>query len=312
MLATLSSLICIAMTNIETEFAVTSSGFDASDPYANSENANQYPAAGTEKDRHISTAQNDTPIIYHYLTFETELPPPSVLVSSDHNTAPPPEPSDLRNHVSPFTWSASRKRWTTWLSCAVTVLTAYTAGSYSFATAAMSEEWGVSAEDIYVGITTFTTGFATAPMVLAPFSEINGRYPVFVATGVCSILWEPDSFLAYSSLGIVCYLPALLWSYSVICGDASRSILYWGRCFDIQYHGWRSHQRYLPYRGSEYGHDIVCGCCSSRNRSRPTVFRLHCSECKLAMGFLSSSGQLRDVYSCCHFVLQRDSWKRIA
>ena len=165
------------MTNPAPEFAVTSSDFGIRDPNANSDKVN----VGTEKDRHI---EDDTPITYHYLTFETGLPSPTILAFSDSNALPPPEPPDLRNHVSPFTWSASRKRWTTWLSCAVTVVTAYTAGSYSSATAAMSEEWGVSEEAIYVGITTFTTGFAIAPMVLAPFSEINGRYPVFVATGV--------------------------------------------------------------------------------------------------------------------------------
>lgn len=72
----------------------------------------------------------DTPIAYHYLTFDTELPPPTDSgLTKDGSAAP--EPPDLRNYVSPFTWSESRKTFTTWLSCAVTVLTAYTAGAYS-------------------------------------------------------------------------------------------------------------------------------------------------------------------------------------
>ncbi len=126
-------------------------------------------------------------ILYHYLTFETELPPPTILGPTIDGSLPP-EPPDLRNLVSPFTWSKSRKIFTTWLSCLITVVTAYTAGSYSAASEQMSREWGVSQTAIFVGITTFTTGFATAPMIIAPFSELNGRRPVFIATGILFVI----------------------------------------------------------------------------------------------------------------------------
>lgn len=56
----------------------------------------------------------------------------------------------------------------------------------------MQELWGVSEVTINLGITMFTSGFAIAPMILAPFSEINGRRPVFIATGalfVCASLF---------------------------------------------------------------------------------------------------------------------------
>lgn len=131
----------------------------------------------------------EVPIVYHYLTFETELPSPTNLGPAQNDSAVP-EPPDLRNYVSPFTWSTSRKTFTTWLSCAVTAVTAYTAGSYSPPSQQMSDYWGVSQTAIYVGITTFTTGFAIAPMVLAPFSELNGRKPVFVATGALFVLCQ--------------------------------------------------------------------------------------------------------------------------
>ena len=131
----------------------------------------------------------EVPIIYHYLTFETELPSPTSLEPARIDS-PVPKPPDLRNYVSPFTWSTSRKTLTTWLSCAVTVLTAYTAGSYSPPSQQMSDYWGVSQLAILVGITTFAIGFAVAPMVLAPFSELNGRKPVFVATGMLFVLCQ--------------------------------------------------------------------------------------------------------------------------
>ena len=39
-------------------------------------------------------------------------------------------------------------------------------------------------------ITVFTSGFAIAPMVLAPFSELNGRRPVFIATGLLFVICQ--------------------------------------------------------------------------------------------------------------------------
>ncbi|KAL8959287.1 MAG: hypothetical protein Q9183_005660, partial [Haloplaca sp. 2 TL-2023] len=138
-----------------------------------------------------SRTLDETPIVFHYLSFDTELPPPSLRSHASHvseDLGPPPP--DLRNYVSPFTWSESRKTITTWLSCFVTVLTAYTAGAYSPAAEQMMSQWNVGRTAIYVGITTFTTGFATAPMILAPFSELNGRKPVFIATGVLFVICQ--------------------------------------------------------------------------------------------------------------------------
>ena len=135
-------------------------------------------------------AQGDLPITYQYLTFETVLPSPTHICSKNENGGPAPELPDLANYISPFTWSESRKNLTTWLSCVATVVTAYTAGAYSAGSIEMSREFGVSQVAIFVGITTFTTGFAIAPMVLAPFSEINGRKPVFVVTGILFVVCQ--------------------------------------------------------------------------------------------------------------------------
>lgn len=133
--------------------------------------------------------QYDEPIIYHYLTFETELPSP-ISLGACRDISAAPVPPDLQNYVSPFTWSKKRKNFMTWLSCAVTAVTAYTAGSYSPASQQMSEYWHVSQVATYVGITTFTTGFAVAPMFLAPFSELNGRRPVFIASGILFVICQ--------------------------------------------------------------------------------------------------------------------------
>lgn len=134
--------------------------------------------ASSEKQLNI-----ESPIVYHYLTFETELPhPPNINHVAE--TSPPPSQPDLGLFISPFLWSRTRKNVALYLSCMATVFTAYTAGAYEAPASAMAEEWSVSEEAIMVGITTFCCGFAIAPMVLAPFSEINGRYPVFAGAGI--------------------------------------------------------------------------------------------------------------------------------
>ena len=101
-----------------------------------------------------------SPITYHYLTFETPIPMPSIRKSSNPSARPAPAQPDLKEFTSPFEWSESRKSFTIWLSCVATLITAYTAGSYSPPSKQMSEEWHVSEVAVVVGITTFCAGFA--------------------------------------------------------------------------------------------------------------------------------------------------------
>lgn len=139
----------------------------------------------TEKDGEYELEELDDafPITHHYLTFETELPNPTSISRKNSDWPTAPEPPNLIKYTSPFLWSKSRKNLIIWLSCVATMFTAFTAGAYSPGAAQMTEEWHVSNVAFLVGITTFTTGFGVAPMVLAPFSEINGRRPVFIASG---------------------------------------------------------------------------------------------------------------------------------
>ncbi|KAF1833797.1 MFS general substrate transporter [Decorospora gaudefroyi] len=145
----------------------------------------------------------DAEIVWRYLTFDTELPHPSTIHPTQADHAPPPERPDLVKYTDPFAWSDTRKRFTIWISCVITALTAFSAGAYSPGIGQMSEEWGVSSVAALVGITTFTTGFAIAPMVLAPFSEINGRRPVFLASGILFIICQLCSGLARSYAGML-------------------------------------------------------------------------------------------------------------
>jgi multidrug resistance protein len=152
-------------------------------------------------------------IVWQYLTFETELPHPTSLHPTTGHpttglpTAPdqgtPPEPPNLAKYGDPFDWTETRKNLTIWVACIITALTAFSAGSYSPGIGQMTAEWGVSNVAALVGITTFTTGFAVAPMILAPFSEINGRRPVFLASGILFVICQLCSGLTQSYAGML-------------------------------------------------------------------------------------------------------------
>ncbi|KAF2022262.1 hypothetical protein BU24DRAFT_417903 [Aaosphaeria arxii CBS 175.79] len=105
--------------------------------------------------------EEEAEVVYRYLTFETELPSPTTIYPAsddDQEAACPPPPPDLAKYTSPFDWSDTRKNVIIWISCVITALTAYTAGSYSPGVEQMTEEWGVSSVAALVGITMFTTG----------------------------------------------------------------------------------------------------------------------------------------------------------
>ncbi|KAL5115943.1 hypothetical protein ACEQ8H_006165 [Pleosporales sp. CAS-2024a] len=142
-------------------------------------------------------------ILWHYLSFETELPHPANIHPTLPDQPPPPAPPNLASYGDPFQWSSKRKRLTVWVACVITALAAFSAGSYSPGVGQMTAEWGISSVPALLGITAFTTGFAVAPMVLAPFSEINGRRPVFIASGILFVLCQVCSGLTQSYAGML-------------------------------------------------------------------------------------------------------------
>lgn len=82
-------------------------------------------------------------------------------------------PSSVTKQTDPFTWGSRQKRMILALACFSTGMAAYSAGAYTSGLGQMSAEWDVSRVALLVGVTTFTTGFATAPLFLAPLSEVS-------------------------------------------------------------------------------------------------------------------------------------------
>ncbi|KAF7958805.1 hypothetical protein EAE96_002337 [Botrytis aclada] len=176
-----------------------------------------------------SALHPSSPIIYHYLTFETLIPSPTSNVSSDGSSATAPPRPQLKKYTSPFDWPESRKRFTVFLSCVATMLTAFTAGAYSPAVKQMSEYWHVSDIAILVGITTFCFGFAIAPMALAPFSELNGRKPIFIASGLLFFITQICCAVTRSYPGM------LVARFFVGCGSSVFSTMVGGVISDIHH-----------------------------------------------------------------------------
>ena len=148
---------------------------------------------------------SDDKIQWHYLTFETILPNPAYLAqpTTSDRAKQPPECPDLKKYTNPFLWPRSRKLFMSWLGCIATTITAYTAGSYAAGIDQMTKEWHVSRPAAEVGITLFTCGFAVAPMFLAPFSEINGRRPMFVITGFLFVIFQLTCALTPTFAGMM-------------------------------------------------------------------------------------------------------------
>jgi multidrug resistance protein len=151
----------------------------------------------------LNVHSQKTPVIYKLLTFETEIPSPYLVNLRGNSSQDLPPPPQLAKYNSPLNWSPARKSLITWLSCAVTCFTAYSAGAYNPGADQMRRKWGVSLTAVLLGITTFTCGFAIAPMVLAPFSELNGRKPVFIATGALFVISQLCCGLTNSYAGFL-------------------------------------------------------------------------------------------------------------
>ncbi|KAI7343007.1 MFS general substrate transporter, partial [Hortaea werneckii] len=107
------------------------------------------------------------------------------------------------------------------------MFTAYTAGSYSAGIDQMTELWGISEVAAETGITIFTCGFAIAPMVLAPFSEIQGRRPMFVVTGILFVVFQVVCAVTPTFAGM------LVARFLVGCAGSSFSTMVGGVVSDI-------------------------------------------------------------------------------
>jgi MFS family permease len=153
-----------------------------------------------QKPQHHDIPHAESPIAYLYLTFDSPLPEPPAPADGQRQPAAPP---DLRKFTDPKTWGMGIKSVLLTLSCSATFLTAYSAGSYSPPSKLLADDLQTTQTIILLGITTFCAGFGLAPMVLAPVSEIWGRYPVFVVAGFVFVAFEAACALVTDLAGML-------------------------------------------------------------------------------------------------------------
>lgn len=132
----------------------------------------------------------DGSITYRYLTFDTHLTPITEPITIQGSVEKQLSPPDLSSLTDPFRWSEARKSTLVALSCVATMFTAYAGGCYATPIPEMASYWNLSETALDSGLLIFTVGFALAPMILAPLSEINGRRPIFLTTGVLFVIFS--------------------------------------------------------------------------------------------------------------------------
>ncbi|KAI1319643.1 major facilitator superfamily domain-containing protein [Xylariaceae sp. FL0255] len=162
-----------------------------------------YIAPTSSKDTSDSPLSKDSDIRYVYLTFDTPVPAPRIPTTPGFDTSSLPASPDLARYVDPQRWPKTRKSMMLIVACIATLCTAYTAGAYSPAAYHIAIEVSTTHELALLGVTTFCLGFAFAPMVLAPVSEIYGRYPVFAAAGVLFVVFQVVCGLVHNLVGML-------------------------------------------------------------------------------------------------------------
>lgn len=185
-------------------------------------------------------------ITWEYLEWTTDIRLPDRSTLSSDTNGKLPSTSTFDKYISPFEWSESRKSFITWLSCFATAITAYAAGSYTPGEQQMMAEWHVSRVVVTLGVTTFTTGFGFAPMILAPFSEVNGRRPLFVVTGVLYVLSQLFCAVSRSFPGL------LLARFFMGCVSSTFSTMVGGVVSDI-YHAHDRNTAMALFSGAALG-----------------------------------------------------------
>ncbi|KAF4979801.1 hypothetical protein FZEAL_4061 [Fusarium zealandicum] len=113
------------------------------------------------------------------------------------------EPSCIHKFQSPFTWSLRKKIIVLSGAFMASTLAAYSAGAFALASEPVRKEWQISDTQFNAGITIFVAGFGFAPMILAPVSEIHGRYWVFVGSGMVFFLGTLGCAVTNSYAGIM-------------------------------------------------------------------------------------------------------------
>lgn len=104
------------------------------------------------------------------------------------------EENDLEN---PLYWSRRRKWKTTLICCSFTALVAAVGSSYAMGQKDMMRDLGASEVLVILGLSSYPLGFGLTPLLTASFSEITGRYRLYVVSIVLyTLLFIPTALIS--------------------------------------------------------------------------------------------------------------------
>ncbi|GAB1191730.1 hypothetical protein APSETT444_000912 [Aspergillus pseudonomiae] len=131
------------------------------------------------KDQRSHTLDSDQDVEYLYLNFDTTLPHPMGISSPQPGQGSPPPCPNLTKYASPFLWAESRKTVVTIISCCVTAMSAYAAGSYTPPADELTAKWN----------------FIAIPIVFSTNYHFNVEQTgaVFAAVSIGALLATPLS-----------------------------------------------------------------------------------------------------------------------
>ncbi|KAK0744962.1 major facilitator superfamily domain-containing protein [Apiosordaria backusii] len=173
--------------------------------------------------KEVSIAPDLNPVVScKYLSWEIVLP-------EEHEAT-------VERIRDPTKWPAKEKHFVAGLSILTTFMAAYSISAYVSGVDSIATEFESSHIVALVGMPTFQTAFAAAPMVLAPFSEFVGRKPVFLSTyilySICTLI-----------IAVVDNLPGLLVArFFQGVGASTFSTMVGGVIADI----YQPHERGIP------------------------------------------------------------------
>ncbi|CAO1631306.1 unnamed protein product [Sympodiomycopsis kandeliae] len=98
--------------------------------------------------------------------------------------------TELEDGTDPLEWSDKYKIWANTTYCIMILSTTYSSSAFAPSVTQLTKEWGIERHLALAGTSTYVLGFALGPFIMAPFSEVFGRKPVYVASFIFLTLFN--------------------------------------------------------------------------------------------------------------------------
>ncbi|KAF8587054.1 MFS general substrate transporter [Ramaria rubella] len=138
--------------------------------------------------------------------------------------------------ANPINWSKSHKWIVSWIGFAFMTIVCASISAYAISQPSLERALHVSDVPATLGVVLFTFTFGAAPLIIAPFSELFGRLPVYIASVlVYWIMFLPQALAKnFATVLVVRFIAGI--------GGSSAGSIVGGILADI----WETHERGFP------------------------------------------------------------------